>query len=38
MGLGAYQSREIFRAVKGELLVKSQPGEGSEFKILLQEI
>lgn len=35
MGLGAYQSRELFRAADGDLLVTSEVGKGSQFKIEL---
>jgi putative PEP-CTERM system histidine kinase len=35
MGIGAYQSRELFRAAGGDLLVTSETGKGSQFKIEL---
>ena len=35
MGMGAYQSREILRAMGGELTLHSHPGQGSEFVLHL---
>ena len=35
LGIGAYQARELVRAVGGDLLVNSQPGTGTTISILL---
>ena len=35
MGIGAYQARELLRAVGGDLLVISQPGAGTIMRVLL---
>lgn len=35
MGVGAYQIRETFRAVGGDVLIDSQPGRGTAVKMLL---
>ena len=35
MGVGVYQSREYFRSLEGDLVVSSQPGQGTEFTITL---
>ena len=35
MGIGAYQTRELLRAVGGDLLVMSQPGAGTTMRVLL---
>ncbi|HNC69269.1 MAG TPA: PEP-CTERM system histidine kinase PrsK, partial [Pseudomonadales bacterium] len=35
MGIGAYESREFVRALGGEIHVRSQPGAGSTFRLLL---
>lgn len=35
MGVGVYQSREYFRSLEGDLVVTSQPGQGTKFTILL---
>ncbi|MFC1747492.1 XrtA/PEP-CTERM system histidine kinase PrsK, partial [Pseudomonadota bacterium] len=33
MGIGAYESREFIRALGGDVLVVSEPGKGSMFKL-----
>lgn len=35
MGIGAYESRHIIDAMNGELLVESEPGRGTTFRIVL---
>lgn len=35
MGIGVYQAREYARALGGHLEVSSEPGQGTEFRILL---
>lgn len=35
MGVGAFESREIIRALGGDILVKSTPGKGSIFRITI---
>ena len=35
MGVGAYESREYIRSLGGDIMVQSQPGAGSTFRILL---
>ena len=35
MGIGVYESREYIRELKGDIQVKSNPGEGSTFTISL---
>ena len=35
MGIGVYESREFLRALGGELEVRSEPGHGSTFRLLL---
>jgi len=35
MGIGVYESREFLRALGGELEVRSEPGRGSTFRLLL---
>ncbi|MCB1631745.1 MAG: PEP-CTERM system histidine kinase PrsK [Pseudomonadales bacterium] len=35
MGIGAYESREFVRALGGEIHVRSQPGAGSIFQLVL---
>ena len=35
LGIGAYQARELIRAVGGDLVVTSQPGTGTTMSILL---
>jgi signal transduction histidine kinase len=35
MGIGAYESREYVRSLGGEVLVTSEPGKGSCFRITL---
>ncbi len=35
MGIGVYESREFLRALGGDLEVRSTPGEGSTFRLLL---
>ncbi len=35
MGVGVYQAREFVRSLAGDLLVRSQPGEGTTFTIIL---
>ncbi len=35
MGIGAFESREIIRALGGEIRVESQPGKGSVFRITI---
>ncbi len=35
MGIGAFESREFIRAIGGDISVKSAPGEGSLFRIVL---
>ena len=35
MGIGAFESREFVRALGGDLLVKSTPGQGTLFRISL---
>ena len=35
MGIGAFESREFIRALGGDLLVRSAPGQGTLFRILL---
>lgn len=35
MGIGVYESREFLRALGGELEVRSTPGKGSIFRLLL---
>jgi len=34
-GIGAYQTRELVRAARGDLLVLSQPGKGTTMRIIL---
>jgi putative PEP-CTERM system histidine kinase len=34
-GIGAYQTRELIRAARGDLLVISQPGKGTTMRIVL---
>ena len=34
-GIGAYQTRELIRAARGDLLVLSQPGKGTTMRIVL---
>src|SRR5579883_3135758 len=34
-GIGAYQTREIIRAARGDLLVLSEPGKGTTMRIVL---
>jgi putative PEP-CTERM system histidine kinase len=38
MGIGAYQARELVRAVGGDLLVTSQPGAGTTMRIMLPSL
>lgn len=35
MGIGVYESREFLRALGGDLEVRSEPGSGSTFRLLL---
>lgn len=35
MGIGAYESREFVRALGGEIVVRSTPGTGSTFRVVL---
>ena len=35
MGVGAFESREYIRSLGGDILVTSEPGEGSQFTIVL---
>ncbi|RMG34886.1 MAG: PEP-CTERM system histidine kinase PrsK [Gammaproteobacteria bacterium] len=35
MGIGAFESREIIRALGGDIQVESRPGEGSVFRITI---
>ena len=35
MGIGAYESREYIRELKGDIFVESEPGKGSTFTIQL---
>jgi putative PEP-CTERM system histidine kinase len=35
MGIGAYQVREFIRGIGGTVVVRSRPGEGTEFEIRL---
>jgi putative PEP-CTERM system histidine kinase len=35
IGIGAYQSREYLRSIGGDLIVRSEPGRGSEFVLRL---
>ncbi|KXX63349.1 XrtA/PEP-CTERM system histidine kinase PrsK [Marichromatium gracile] len=35
MGIGAFESREFIRLLGGDLLVRSQPGEGTLFRVCL---
>lgn len=36
MGIGAYQAREYVRSLGGQLEVRSEPGEGTEFLVRLR--
>jgi putative PEP-CTERM system histidine kinase len=35
MGIGVYQAREYIRSLGGKFYVSSQPGEGTEFRLVL---
>ena len=35
MGIGAYECREVITALGGQVVVESQPGQGTVFRIML---
>ena len=35
MGIGAFESREFIRGLGGDILVESEPGEGSTFRVCI---
>ncbi len=35
MGIGAFESREVIRSLGGDILVQSEPGKGSLFRVLI---
>lgn len=35
MGIGAYESREYIRSIGGEVIVTSEPGKGTTFRIVI---
>jgi signal transduction histidine kinase len=37
-GLGAYQARELVRGMGGQLEVKSAPGAGATFRVVLRRL
>lgn len=37
LGIGLYQCREMFRKTGGDIMVKSEPGKGSTFKLIFKQ-